>query len=180
LITISEHIGDHTVSSTILKRNFLKDPGLKKTILGDGLATMAAGVLGGPTNTTYAENTSVIMLTKVASVSVIRLAALFAIIIAFIAPITNLIGAIPSPVMGGISIILFGMIALNGLMVVKNANIDLNNPRNLIILGTILVFGLGGSTLAFAINDIAFIFSGMSLAAIVGVLLNLCLPKFNG
>ena len=125
LVTIAEHIGDHSVSGSMLNKNFLRDPGLEKTILGDGLATLVAGFLGGPCNTTYAENTSVIMLTKIASVIVIKVAAIMAICISFIGPVVAVVQSIPSPVMGGISIVLFGMIAQNGIRILINAKIDL-------------------------------------------------------
>ncbi len=177
LVTISEHIGDHYVSSAMMNKNFLKDPGLSKTILGDGLATIAAGLFGGPVNTTYAENTGVIMLTRVASIKVIRLAAVFAIILAFLSPISGFINSIPISVMGGISIILFGMIAQNGIKILMNSNIDINHPRNLIISSVILVLGIGNATISFYIGDLQFMFSGMSLAALSGILLHVFLPQ---
>lgn len=177
IVTLSEHIGDHSVSSIMLNKDFLKNPGLKKTILGDGLASIFAGLIGGPVNTTYAENTGVIMLTRIASISVIRLAAVFAIILAFISPVIGFINSIPTPVMGGISIILFGMIAQNGLRILIDANIDISHPRNLILMSVILVVGLGGGSLSFSINEAQFLFSGTSLAAFIGVVLHLILPK---
>ncbi len=172
LVTISEHIGDHTVSSSLIGKNFLKDPGLKRTILGDGLATFWAGFLGGPVNTTYAENTGVIMLTKIASVSVIRLAAVFSITLSFITPLINFINSIPPAVMGGISIILFGMIAQNGIRVLMESKIDFTHSRNMIIGAIILVFGVGNAVLT-----IGFTFSGMSLAALIGIIFHLILPE---
>jgi len=177
LVTMSEHIGDHSVSSSMMGKNYLKDPGLKRTILGDGLATVAAGLLGGPVNTTYAENTSVIMLTRVASVYVIKLAALFAIIMAFFSPIVLFINSIPGAVMGGISIVLFGMIAQNGIRILVNAGVDFTESRNMLIVSVILVFGLGEAFVGFTLFGIDFEFSKMALAAIVGITLHLVLPQ---
>ncbi len=176
-VTVAEHIGDHTVSSTITGKNFLKDPGLDKTLLGDGLATLFAGFVGGPVNTTYAENTGVIILTRVASTAVIRLAAVFAMIIAFVAPINVFINSIPSPVMGGISIALFGLIAQNGVKLLVAGKVDFNHPRNMMIIAVILIIGLGGAILSFNIGSITFEFTTMSLAALVGILFHLVLPE---
>ncbi len=177
LVTVSEHIGDHTVSSSLIGKNFLKDPGLKRTILGDGLATLWAGFLGGPVNTTYAENTGVIMLTKIASISVIRLAAVFSIILAFCTPIINFINSIPIAAMGGISIVLFGMIAQNGIRVLMEANVDFTDSRNMIVCAVILVFGLGNAALSFTVFGTNFTFEGMALAAIIGIIFHLFLPN---
>ncbi len=176
IVTIAEHIGDHSVSSAITGRNFLKDPGLKRTLLGDGLATLVAGLIGGPVNTTYAENTGVIILTKVASVRVIQLAGVFAMVIAFINPITVFISSIPAAVMGGVSIALFGLIALNGIRIMMNSHVDFNHTRNMIIVAVILVVGLGGGYLSFTLFETDFVFSGMSLAAVFGILTHLLLP----
>ncbi len=176
LVTISEHIGDHTVASSMMHKDFLRDPGLKRTILGDGLATLFAGFLGGPVNTTYAENTGVIMLTRVASISVIRGAALVSMALAFCAPIVNFINSIPVAVMGGISIVLFGMIAQNGIRILINANLDFTHARNMIVCAVILVFGLGGAEINLMIAGITFSFSKMALAAIFGIIFHLILP----
>lgn len=177
LITLSEHIGDHAVSSAIMNKNFFKDPGLKRTILGDGLATFCAGLLGGPVNTTYAENTGVIIMTRVASISVIKYAAFMSMILAFIAPITNFIASIPIAVMGGISILLFGMIAQNGIKILIDAKINLFESRNLIIISSILVFGIGGAGISFLVFGITFDFTNLTLAAIVGIIFHLILPN---
>ncbi|MGL4589962.1 MAG: uracil-xanthine permease family protein [Mycoplasmatales bacterium] len=176
IVTISEHIGDHSVSSSITGRKFLKDPGLKSTLLGDGLATFCAGFLGGPVNTTYAENTGVIILTRVASVAVIRGAALIAMIISFFSPLVVFINSIPKPVMGGISMILFGLIAQNGIRIMIESKIKFNYTRNMIIVAVILVIGLGGGYFAFSIGSVEFVLTGMSLAAAVGILVHLILP----
>ncbi|OYW67937.1 MAG: uracil permease, partial [Aerococcus viridans] len=172
LVTISEHIGDHTVLGKIVGRNFLKDPGLARTLVGDGVATAVSAFIGGPANTTYGENTGVIGLTRVASVSVIRNAAFIAIILAFLGKFTALISTIPSAVIGGMSILLYGIIASNGLKVMIEDQIDFNQVRNLIIASAMLVIGLGGAVL-----DLGFVtLSGTALSAIVGILLNLILP----
>lgn len=172
LVTISEHIGDHTVLGKIVGRNFLKDPGLSKTLIGDGVATAVSAFIGGPANTTYGENTGVIGLTRVASVSVIRNAAIIAIILAFLGKFTALISTIPNAVIGGMSILLYGIIASNGLKVMIEEQIDFNRVRNLIIASAMLVIGLGGAVL-----DLGYLtFSGTSLSAIVGIVLNLILP----
>ena len=172
LVTISEHIGDHTVLGKVVGRNFLKDPGLNRTLIGDGVATAVSAFIGGPANTTYGENTGVIGLTRVASVSVIRNAAIIAIILAFLGKFTALISTIPNAVIGGMSILLYGIIASNGLKVMIEEQIDFNQVRNLIIASAMLVIGLGGAVL-----DLGYLtFSGTSLSAIVGILLNLILP----
>lgn len=172
LVTISEHIGDHTVLGKIVGRNFLKDPGLSRTLVGDGVATAVSAFIGGPANTTYGENTGVIGLTRVASVSVIRNAAFIAIILAFLGKFTALISTIPNAVIGGMSILLYGIIASNGLKVMIEEQIDFNQVRNLIIASAMLVIGLGGAVL-----DLGYLtFSGTALSAIVGIVLNLILP----
>lgn len=176
LVTISEHIGDHTVLSEIIGKNLLKDPGLHKTLLGDGLATFVAGALGGPANTTYGENTSVVGMTKVASVKVITLAAIFAIIISFLSKLTALFTTIPDIVLGSISLLLYGFISVNGLLVIVKNRLDFSKTRNVIICASMLVLGLGGAVIK--VGEL-FSITGMSLAAVVGILLNLFLPKEN-
>lgn len=173
-VTIAEHIGDHTVLGKICDRDFLQEPGLDRTILGDGLATFVAGMIGGPANTTYGENTAVVGLTRVGSVYVTGGAAVVALLLAFIKPVKDLIGSIPTAVMGGISIILFGFIAANGLRVVSEARVDFAKTRNVIICAVMLVLGLGGA--AFQITSLTTI-SGMALAAVAGIILNLILPE---
>lgn len=174
IVTISEHIGDHTVLGKITGRDFLKDPGLDKTLIGDGLATSVSALLGGPANTTYGENTGVVGLTKVASTKVILGAAIIAILLGFINPVQALIMSIPSPVLGGMSLLLYGVIGSNGLRVLVDNQVDFNQQRNLIIASAMMVLGLGGAV--FPISKLASL-SGTALAAIVGVLLNLILPK---
>ncbi len=174
IVTISEHIGDHTVLGKICNRNFLKDPGLDRTLMGDGIATAVSALIGGPANTTYGENTGVVGLTKVASVWVVGGAAVLAIVISFVGKISALISTIPSGVLGGMSILLYGFIASNGLRVLIDEKVDFGKQRNVIIAASMLVLGLGGA--AFKLVGLATL-SGTALAAIVGVALNLILPN---
>ena len=176
LVTIAEHIGDHTALSAIMNRDLLKDPGLDRTLLGDGIATFVAGAIGGPANTTYGENTSVVGMTKVASVWVIGLAAVIAIVLGFFTKFTALISTIPTAVLGGVSLLLYGFISVNGLKVLIQNQVDFNNTKNVIVASAMLVLGLGGATISIVSGDLAVTISGMSLAAIVGRILNLCLP----
>ena len=177
LVTIAEHLGDHMALGTIIKKDLINDPGIDKTLLGDGIATSVAGLLGGPANTTYGENTSVVGMTKVASIKVIALAAIFAIIISFSGHITGIFSSIPSPVLGGISLLLYGFIAVNGLKVLVQNQIDFDDIRNVIIASSMLVLGLGGAVISITSGDVNISLSGMSLAAIIGIILNLLLPK---
>lgn len=173
IVTISEHIGDHTVLGKICGKNFLKDPGLDRTLIGDGVATAVSAFLGGPANTTYGENTGVIGLTKIGSVYVTCGAACIAIILSFCGKVSAIISSIPSCVLGGMSILLYGVIASNGLRILIDEQVDLSKQRNLIIASAMLVIGLGGAV--FPLGGSATL-SGTALAAIVGVLLNLILP----
>jgi uracil permease len=173
-VTIAEHIGDHKVLGSITDRDFINDPGLDRTLIGDGVATFVSACIGGPANTTYGENTGVIGMTKVASVYVTGGAAVIAICLGFIGKFTALISTIPTPVMGGILVLLFGLIAGNGLKVMIQAKVDLTQTRNIVVVASMLVIGLGGAS--FSLND-AVSLTGMSLAAVVGILLNLVLPK---
>ena len=154
----------------------VKDPGLEKTLLGDGLATAVAGLLGGPANTTYGENTSVVGITKVASTKVIFLAAIIAILISFFGKITGILATIPNPVLGGVSLLLYGFIAVNGLKVIVQNKIDFDNLKNVIVTSAMLVIGLGGAVISITTKNINVSISGMSLAAVVGIILNLILP----
>lgn len=173
VVTVAEHIGDHTVLSQICGRPFLKDPGLDRTLIGDGVATAVSALIGGPANTTYGENTGVIGMTRIASVSVIRNAAFIAIAFSFLGKFTALISTIPAAVLGGMSILLYGVIASNGLKVLIESRVDFGQVRNLIIASSMLVLGLGGAVL----NIGAITLSGTALSAIVGIVLNLILPK---
>ena len=175
IVTISEHIGDHTVLGQICGRQFLKEPGLHRTLLGDGIATSVSAFLGGPANTTYGENTGVIGMTRIASVSVIRNAAFIAIALSFLGKFTALISTIPNSVLGGMSILLYGVIASNGLKVLIKERVDFGQMRNLIIASAMLVLGLGGAILKLGPVTL----SGTALSAMTGIILNLILPYKN-
>lgn len=173
LVTATEHIGDHTVLGKMTDRDYLKNPGLARTFTGDGLASLASAFFGGPANTTYGENVGVIGLTRVASVRVVRNAAIIAIVISFLGKLTALLTTIPGAVIGGMSLLLYGVIASSGLKVMIDDQLDFTKPRNLIIASVMLVIGLGGAVLALG----PVVISGTALSAIVGVLLNLILPN---
>ena len=175
LVTLCEHIGDHKSLSNIIGKDLIKEPGLDRTILGDGIATFVGGFLGGPANTTYGENTSVVGMTKVASVKVIGLAAIIAIVIGFLGKFTALISTIPNSVLGGVSLLLYGFIAVNGLKVLIKNQVDFEKPVNVIIASTMLVLGLGGAVISIVNGDLSITISGMSLASIAGIILNLTL-----
>ena len=178
LVTMAEHIGDHKALSTIINKDLLQDPGLDNTLLGDGLATFVAGLLGGPANTTYGENTSVVGMTKNASVGVIGMAAVIAIILGFLGKFTALVQTIPNPVLGGVCLLLYGFIAVNGLKVLIENRIDFSINKNIIIASAMLVLGLGGAAFSIATGrGLSVEISGMSLAAIAGILLNLLIPE---
>ena len=173
LATAAEHIGDHAMLGEICKKDFIDDPGLTRTLMGDGLATALSAFFGGPANTTYGENVGVIGMTRIASVSVVRNAAILAVIISFLGKFTALISTIPDPVLGGMSIILYGVIASSGLKVMIEDRTDFNKPRNLIIASAMLVIGIGGAVLDIGLVTL----SGTVLSALVGIVLNLILPK---
>jgi uracil permease len=172
-VTISEHIGHQLVLGRIVNRNYIKDPGLHRSILADGLGTFISAFIGGPPKTTYGENIGVLAITRVYSVYVILGAAVIAIFFSFIGKAMALIQTIPTAVLGGISILLFGIIASSGLRMLVEQNIDFGNNRNLVISSVILVIGIGGAALK--VTE-AFAIEGMALAAIIGVILNLVLP----
>ena len=177
IATMMEHVGDISAISATTSRNFIEDPGLHRTLIGDGLATSLAAMFGGPANTTYGENTGVLELSKVYDPRVIRLAAIYAIIIGFIPKVASVIGSMPSAIIGGISLVLYGMISAIGLRnVVENA-VDLKKPRNLIIVAVILVVGLGftdGAT--FTVGETSITLTSLALASLIGVILNAILP----
>jgi uracil permease len=172
IVTLSEHIGHQMVLSKVVGRPFIQKPGLHRSILGDGVATMLASIIGGPPNTTYGENIGVLAITRVFSVFVIGGAAVIAITFGFIGKIAALISTVPSAVMGGVSILLFGIIASSGLRMLIDNKVDFNIKRNLIIAAVITVIGIGG---AFIKID-NFQIPAMAMAAIIGVVLNLVLP----
>jgi uracil permease len=173
IVTISEHIGHQLVLGKIVNRNYIKDPGLNRSILGDGLGTLISSLVGGPPKTTYGENIGVLAITRVYSVYVIIGAAVFAIGFSFFGKLMAVIETIPTAVLGGISILLFGIIASSGLRMLVDNRVDFGNKRNLVISSVILVIGIGGAKIEFSPS---FSIEGMALAAIIGVLLNLVLP----
>ena len=175
LVSIAEHIGDHMALSSIIGKDLIKNPGLDKTLMGDGVATTVAGLIGGPANTTYGENTSVVGMSRVASVWVIGLAAVISIILSCFGIVSALLSTIPDPVLGGVSMILYGFISVNGLKVLIENNVDYNDLKNVIITSTMLILGLGGAVITISSGDLSVSLTGMSLAAIVGIILNLIL-----
>ncbi len=179
VVTLAEHVGNQKNLSSIIGKNILKDPGLDRTLLGDGVATFFSAFIGNSDTTTYGENVSVIGMTKIASIWVIGLAAVFSIGLAFFSKFTTLIATIPGPVLGGISILLFGFIASNGIKVLVDNKVDFGDMKNIVISSAMLILGLGGAVLSFTIKDINISVSGMSLAAIIGVILNFFLPNEN-
>lgn len=183
LAVFMEHLGDITTNGQVVGKNFIEDPGLNRTLLGDGLATTFAALIGGPANTTYGENTGVLAITKNYDPSILRLAAVFAVCLGFISKIGAVLSTIPNAVMGGISLMLFTMIALIGVKTIKNQKVEFN-WKNIIIMTAILVLGLGGKylsaklgfTVGIPINESVAI-EGLSFAALVGIILNAILNR---
>lgn len=173
IVTLTEHIGHQLVLSKVVGKDYIKDPGLHRSILGDGTATLISAIMGGPPKTTYGENIGVLAITRVYSVYVLAGAAVLAIVFGFIGKVTALINSIPSPVMGGVSILLFGIIASSGLRILVDSKMDFSKNRNLVIKSVILVTGIGGASIHIGEQ---FSLEGMALAAILGIILNLVLP----
>lgn len=177
LATMMEHIGDISAISATVGENFIEDPGLHRTLIGDGLATAMAGAIGGPANTTYGENTGVLELSKVHDPRVIRLAAVYAIILSFSPKFAEIIGSLPSSIIGGVSFILYGMISAIGVRNVVENHVDFTKSRNLIIAAVILVSGLGFSNgLTFNVGSASITLTSLAIAAILGIVLNAILP----
>jgi uracil permease len=177
LATICEHLGDTLVTSKVVGQDFYKNPGLHRTLAGDGLATAWAAFWGGPPNTTYGENIGVMAITQVYSVWVIGGAALIAVFLSFFRKFGALIQTIPTPVLGGISMLLFGIIASSGLRTIVESGVDYKDKRNLTISSVIFVIGIGGGRLAFALTEnLRFELAGVALATVVGIILNLLFP----
>ncbi len=174
IVTFVEHVGDIAASSAVVGEDFMTDPGLHRTLIGDGLATMLAGALGGPANTTYSENTGVLAATKNYNPTTLLIAACFAIAMAFLGKLGALLQTLPGPVMGGISVVLFGMIATVGLRTLIENRVDFKNTRNLLIAAVMLVLGLGADK-ALTIGGVDI--SGVALAALLGIVLNKLLPE---
>jgi uracil permease len=170
---MTEHLGHIMVLNQLTGRNFFRDPGLNKTLAGDGTASIIAGFVGGPPVTSYGENIGVLAITKVHSIYVLGGAAFFAIVFSFVGKLSALIESIPSPVIGGISFLLFGVIASSGLRVLIDKKVDFDKKRNLMIGSTILVIGIGNAYLQLG----QYQFSGLAVAAVLGIILNLVLPE---
>ena len=173
LVTFMEHIGDVTTNGAVVGKDFMTDPGLDRTLIGDGLATTFAGFIGAPANTTYGENTAVLAVTQNYDPAVLKIAAVMAIGLSFIGKFGALLTTIPAPVMGGISIILFGMIAAIGMKTIVDGKVDYSKTKNLIISALMIVFGLSGVVLPLGQTGL----TGLSLAALLGVVLNKILPE---
>ena len=177
IATMMEHVGDMSAISATVEENFIANPGLHRTLLGDGLATSMAGFLGGPANTTYGENTGVLELSRVHDPRVIRIAAVFAIIVSFIPKVSAIISTMPSAIIGGVSFMLYGMISAIGVRNVVENKVDLTKSRNLIIAGVIFVCGLGFSSgITFTVGGTPITLTALAIAAIAGILLNMILP----
>lgn len=189
---IIEHVGDMYAIGGVANKNFIKDPGLNRTLLGDGIATSFAGFLGGPPNTTYSEVTGAISLTKVTNPAILRIAAVTAILFSFLGKITGFLQSIPQAVLGGIMILLFGMIASVGIKILVDSKTDFNKTRNQVIVSVVLILGIGGASFGFTdmssmpewfAKGVKFLglenfkLAGIGLASIVGVILNLILPN---
>ncbi|MCF7858310.1 MAG: uracil-xanthine permease family protein [Candidatus Cloacimonetes bacterium] len=171
IVTIVEHFGDILAIGNVVGKDFIKKPGIHRTLMGDGIATSISALIGGPANTTYSENTGAVALTGNFNPVIMRIAALFAIILSFVPKFTAVIGTIPSPVIGGISVLLFGMISSIGIKNMVDHQVDFSDAKILMISAAMLVLGLGGAKFAFG----NFQLEGLGLAAIVGVILNLIL-----
>jgi len=177
IASMMEHIGDISAISATTGNNFIEDPGLHRTLIGDGLATSLSAMFGGPANTTYGENTGVLELSGVYDPLVIRIAACFAVVLSFFPKFAEVIGSMPASIVGGISFILYGMISAIGVRNVVENKVDFTKSRNLIIAGVILVCGLGFSGgLTFCIGDASITLTGLAIAAIAGIVLNAILP----
>ncbi len=177
IASMMEHIGDMSAISATVGENFIEDPGLHRTLIGDGIATSLAGLFGGPANTTYGENTGVLVLSRVHDPRVIRLAALYAIVLSFSPLFAAFVSSIPSAIIGGVSFILYGMISAIGVRNVVENQVDFTNSRNLIIAAVILVCGLGFTDgLTFHIGEVSITLTSLAIAAIAGIALNAILP----
>ena len=177
IATMMEHIGDISAISATVGQNFIEDPGLHRTLIGDGLATAFAGLVGGPANTTYGENTGVLELSHVYDPAVVRIAACFAIILSFFPKAAAVIGSMPSAIVGGISFILYGMISAIGVRNIVENHVDFTHSRNLIIAAVILVSGLGFTDgLTFTVGGTSITLTSLAIAALAGIILNAILP----
>lgn len=176
-VTLAEHIGHVYVTNNVIGRDFTKDPGLHRSILGDGLATVFAGLIGAPPNTTYGENIGVMALTKIYSIWVIGGAAVLAVLLSFVGKFTTIIQYVPQPVMGGVSILLFGIIASSGFRIFVEEKLDFGKKRNLIIASVVIVLGIGGAKLVIPFGESSFEIANVALATMAGIILNLVIPE---
>ena len=181
LATIVEHIGDVSAISSTVGKNYIKDPGLHRTLLGDGLATIMASMFGAPANTTYGENTGVLSLTRVYDPLVIRIAALFAILFSFSPKFAAMIGCMPTATCGGVSLVLYGMISAVGVRNIVETRVDFAKSRNVIIAALILVLSIGikyssAGAVGFTVGSLTISFSGLAVGALAGIILNAVLP----
>ncbi len=181
LATMMEHVGDISAISSTVGRNYVEDPGLHRTLLGDGLATIMASLFGAPANTTYGENTGVLALSKVYDPKVIRLAAYFAVILSFCPKFSAIIQAMPAATMGGVSLVLYGMISAVGVRNVVENQVDFTKSRNVLIAAMIMGLAIGVSTsaagaISFTIGSVTISLSGLAVAALVGIIMNAVLP----
>lgn len=176
ICAIVDHIGDIVVASAICNENFVKDPGIHRTLLGDGLAASISAMFGGPPNATYSENIGVLALTRNFNPKTLRIAALFALLLGFVPKVSAFITAIPNGIFGGLSIVLFGTISSMGINQFIENKVDLKLPRNVIIVAGVLVLSIGGASISFHIGTVKFIIEGIGLASIVGILINIILP----
>ena len=179
IVTFIEHLGDISANGEVVGKDFFKDPGLHRTLLGDGLASIFAGFVGGPSNTTYSENTGVLAATRNYNPRTLEIAAIVAIVISFIGYLTGFISSIPSAVLGGMCIVLFGMIAAVGMRNLVENHVDFKNQRNVLIVGIMLIIAIGGLAIPI-IPEANLNLSGVALSAIVGIILNLILPERLG
>lgn len=187
IVSFMEHMGDITTNGTVVGKDFMTDPGLHRTVLGDGIATSVAGLFGGPVNTTYSENTGVLATTKNYNPFILRMTAVFAILLGFIGKFGAALQTIPLPVLGGVGLVLYGMIASVGIRSLADAKLDFTNSRNLLIVAVILCLGVGVSIASYAngstqgimlsIGGHSYGISGLFIAVLVGIVLNLVLPK---
>ena len=177
IAAMMEHIGDMSAISATVGENFIEDPGLHRTLIGDGLATTLSAMFGGPANTTYGENTGVLVLSRVYDPNVIRLAAIYAVVLGFIPKMAEIIGSMPSAIVGGVSFMLYGMISAIGVRNIVENKVDFTSSRNLIIAAVILVCGLGFSSgITFTVGGATVQLTSLAIAAIAGILLNAILP----
>lgn len=180
IVTFMEHLGDVAANSVICNKDFMVDPGLHRTVLGDGLATMASALLGGPANTTYGENTAVLAITKNYSPRNILLAAIFAVVLGMFVPFGEILGSIPAPVVGGASLVLYGMIAANGLRALVDGRVNFSDTKNMLVVSITLAVGLGLNAASMAGFSIAIgnvSISALAIATVLAIILNLIIPS---